>query len=472
MTMDVGLLSRVLWRLRALRARDRWTHDALRRHQQQALRALRDHAYAGSRFYRQLHRGLEDAPLECLPTVTKAQLMERFDDASTDPALTLAGVEAHAAVMAERNAADLYLGRYRVNATSGSTGRRGLFVFDRAEWAWVIASFARPQEWAGARVSLGHRRKTVTVASTTPWHMSSQVADTVRSPFVDSQRISAATPLAEIGSRLNEAQPEVLIAYASMMRLLADEALSGRLRIAPAQVFTSSEPLTEESRRRIEQAWGKVLFDQYATTECGSLAMECERHTGLHLAEDLTLVEVVDGDNRPVAPGGFGEKVLITALFSRTLPLIRYEISDSVRLAARPCSCGRPFALLDAVQGRLEDILELPGADGGTVRVHPHVFHRIMDTVPVTAWQVAQEPAALRLRLAAPPSRPIDTAALVAALRSSLAAQGVAALPIEAERVDAIPRTASGKAPLVVALRPAAAAPAVSTGGGTEHAGV
>ena len=460
MTMDVGLLARVLWRLRALRTRDRWTHESLRRHQQRELRALRDHAHAGSRFYRELHRGLEDAPLECLPTVTKAQLMERFDDVSTSPAITMAGVEAHAAAMAERTAAGLYLGRYRVNATSGSTGRRGLFVFDRAEWAWIIASFARPQEWAGARVALGHRRKTVTVASTTPWHMSSQVADSVQSPFVDSERISAATPLSEIVARLNDVQPEVLIAYASMMRLLADEALAGALRIAPAQVFTSSEPLTEEARRRIEQAWGQVLYDQYATTECGSLAMECERHAGLHLAEDLTLVEVVDAHNQPVPPGEFGEKVLITALFSRTLPLIRYEISDSVRLAAEPCACGRPFALLDAVQGRLEDILELPGAGGGTVRVHPHVFHRIMDTAPVAAWQVAQEPAGLRLRLAAPPSRPIDSASIVAAVRNSLAAQGVAALPIEVERVDAIPRTAAGKAPLVVALRPSPLPPA------------
>jgi phenylacetate-coenzyme A ligase PaaK-like adenylate-forming protein len=45
--------------------------------------------------------------------------------------------------------------------------------------------------------------------------------------------------------------------------------------------------------------------------------------------------------------------VLVTVLFSRTLPLIRYEMSDSVRLAADPsCGCGRPYRLLDAIQGR------------------------------------------------------------------------------------------------------------------------
>ena len=49
-------------------------------------------------------------------------------------------------------------------------------------------------------------------------------------------------------------------------------------------------------------------------------------------------------------------------------------------------------------------------------------------------------------------------------MRRNLAAQGVAALPIEAERVDTIPRTASGKAPLVVALRPSSLPPSAHAG--------
>ena len=84
----------------------------------------------------------------------------------------------------------------------------------------------------------------------------------------------------------------MLIAYASMSRILADQHLAGRLHIRPRAIFTSSEVLTEETRRRIVQAWGERLFNQYAATECGSLAAECDHHRGMHLMEDLVIVEV------------------------------------------------------------------------------------------------------------------------------------------------------------------------------------
>jgi phenylacetate-coenzyme A ligase PaaK-like adenylate-forming protein len=118
-----------------------------------------------------------------------------------------------------------------------------------------------------------------------------------------------------------------------MMRILADEQLARRLQIRPRAVFTSSEVLTEETRRRIVQAWGERLFNQYAATEVGSLAAECEHHRGMHLMEDLVIVEVVDRNNSHVPPGAYGDKLLITVLGSRTQPLIRYELDDSVRLS-------------------------------------------------------------------------------------------------------------------------------------------
>jgi len=125
----------------------------------------------------------------------------------------------------------------------------------------------------------------------------------------------------------------------------------------PRQVLPSSEVLTPDTRRRVEQAWGQVLFNQYAATETGSIAAECEHHMGMHLLEDFLMIEVVDHANRPVPPGVYGEKLLVTVLFNRTQPLIRYEISDSVRLSQAMCPSGRPYRLIDAVQGRMEEVL-------------------------------------------------------------------------------------------------------------------
>jgi len=72
--------------------------------------------------------------------------------------------------------------------------------------------------------------------------------------------------------------------------------------------------------------------------------------------------EVVDKRNRPVPLGAEGDRLLITTLFSRTLPLIRYELHDRVRLAMKPCPCGRPLALIDAIYERTEDVLAFPAS--------------------------------------------------------------------------------------------------------------
>lgn len=172
----------------------------------------------------------------------------------------------------------------------------------------MIASFARGQEWSGAKVDLLRRRRMATVASISPWHMSSQVA--VTTPSTPSIRIAASSPLESIVQQLNGWQPNLLIAYASMSRILAEEQLAGRLHIAPERVFTSSEVLTDETRRRVKAAWGDEPFNQYGATETADIAAEYKLCRRMHVFEDLLLVEVVDEQYRPVPRGEYGAKHL------------------------------------------------------------------------------------------------------------------------------------------------------------------
>lgn len=201
-------------------------------------------------------------------------------------------------------------------------------------------------------------------------------------------------------ARLNQLRPDVLVAYASMIRVLAGEQLAGRLRIAPRGVNSSSEVLTAEARADATRAWNVAPFNVYAATETGGVAAECAHHTGMHLSEDLVIPEVVDDAYRPVPPGESGDRLLVTVLFSRTVPLIRYEMTDRVRLATRACPCGLPFRLLEAVEGRTDDMLELPGRDGGTTAIHPVVFHRVLDLIDAAGWQVRQHDGQLEVRVA------------------------------------------------------------------------
>jgi putative adenylate-forming enzyme len=445
-TMDPLTIAKLLRDRRALRRRDRWTRRSLEQHQATALRDLRDFAFARSPFYARLHAGLERRPLHELPVVTKAMLMERFDEVVTDRAVSLEAVRAYL----ERAVHDALFGdRYRVAATSGSTGLRGIFLYDADEWRAVLASYARANDWAGLRAGLTHRMRLAVVSSRVPTHQSAIVGRTLESPAVKALRLDATTPLAQIVAALNDFHPESLVGYASMIHALAREQLEGRLHIAPKAVTCASEALTAEMRRRIARAWSEP-FEVYAATETAGIASDCERHRK-HLYEDLVVAEVVDESHRPVPPGVFGNKLLVTVLFSRTLPLIRYELSDRVVLSTETCACGRPFGVVAAIEGRREDVLRLPGPNGERVEVHPNVVHRALEDVAASAWQVAQEQDGIHVLVAGARSE-LDADALARRLDTELRAAGAAPMRIVVDRVDAIPKTALGKTPLVRAL--------------------
>lgn len=470
--MNLQLMLKLLHTLEQLRQHERWARPQLLAYQAETLHRQREYVYAHSPFYQRFHKGLFERPLSELPVLTKTMMMEQFDDLVTDRQIRLETVRGYTA----KNAGNTrYLGRYWVTATSGSSGQPGFFLFSEPEWIMIMASFARAQEWSGARVNLLRRRKMATVASISPWHMSSQVAATAQTWWTPSLRIAASELLETIVQRLNDWQPQMLIAYASMARILAEEQLAGRLHIHPEKVYTSSEVLTDETRRRIKTAWGDEPYNQYASTETASIAAECESGRRLHLFEDLVIVEVVDEQYRLVPPGEYGTKLLITTLFSRTQPLIRYELNDSVRLTAEACSCGnlescscaicncvkverctcgRPFALLESVQGRMEDTLLLPAAAGGRVAVPPLVFNHIMDILPVSGWQVIQEADDSLTVLLSSGQDGQAGQALAAQLRQTLASHGAEVPHITIQLVEMIPKTAAGKAPLIKAYQP------------------
>jgi phenylacetate-CoA ligase len=312
-----------------------------------------------------------------------------------------------------------------------------------------VASFARPYNWAGKKISPTRRVKMASVASGLSWHLSARVRSTLPNWWTPSLSMAASDPLDSITQCLNDWQPEVMMAFASMMRILADEQCAGRLHVAPHTMFSISEVLTEETRRRVKAAFGLDLFNQYGVTECGCLGAECTAHQGLHLAEDMVIVEAVDRNNQPVYPGQYSEKLLITSLFSYTQPLIRYELGDSVQMRQELCSCGRPYTLVSDIQGKVQETLYFPAVTGTKeIPLHPTVFKRVMDNIPATGWQIIQDRDALNVLMAGLPDS-FDERVLAENLCRALTNQGVVVPPLQIERVSVIPRNPSGKAPLI-----------------------
>ena len=287
------------------------------------------------------------------------------------------------------------------------------------------------------------------VSSRVPTHQSAVVGASLRSGIVPTLRLDVTAPMGETVAALNRFQPRVLVGYASALNPLAAEQRAGRLNISPQGVMSDSEVLSPHAASELAAAWGSAPFDVYAATETAGIAFPCI-YRNRHVYEDLLIIEPVDQAWNAVPPGTTGAKLLVTVPFSRTLPLIRYEMSDTVRLDGRGCSCGRPFTLLEDIEGRIEDILHLPGA-AGVVNVHPIVFHHVLDEAGSAGWQVIQEPSGLRVLLAglAPG---VSTEGVRAAVAGALTTAGVVATHVDVQIVERVERTALGKAPFVRGL--------------------
>jgi phenylacetate-CoA ligase len=439
---------------RGLIGHDRWSADQLEALQRRRLTEMVRHATTASSFYRERYAGLDPGDpveLDRLPVVDKATVMERFDDLVTDPRLTLAAVEAHLDGL-DRD--ELLLGRYRAMATGGSTGRKGVFVADRAEWRQYLAGFLRWNHYIGLRPRLPRRQRIASIAAARPLHMSYRMAASIDVGMYKVLRLEAAAAPAAMVEALNRHQPEFLYAYGSVLELLAAEQLDGRLRISPAIIASSGETHTDELRDAIRAAWATSSFELYGMTEAGIIGSHCERHTGIHLFEDQAIFEVVDERGDPVPAGQVGHKLLVTNLVTRTQPLIRYEISDMVAVAGERCPCGRPFRLLAGIEGRNDDILYLPATAGGTAAVHPLALRTALAGIPGLAqYKVVHDTDGLHVRAALRPGAvPDRTIHLVTTrLAERLAAQGVASPPVQVELRDSLQdeRDTAGKFKLV-----------------------
>ena len=271
------------------------------------------------------------------------------------------------------------------------------------------------------------------IASGHAMHLTGRMSRGLDVGLHDLLRLDATTPVEGMVAPLNRHQPEFLYSYPSILEQLAAEQQAGRLRIAPTTLVSSGEAHTTQTARAIRAVWDVPWFDMYGATEAPVLGAHCAAHTGLHLFEDLTIVEVVDEHDRPVPPGQPGHRVLLTNLVNRTQPLIRYQLSDLVTLAAEPCPCGRPFRLLRAVDGRNDDILVMRD-----VPVHPMVFRNALAAVPgLRQYRIHhKQRGSTRLTVEAALGDTTTAEQVRAAITTALAAAGVTGAQIEIHVVD------------------------------------
>jgi phenylacetate-coenzyme A ligase PaaK-like adenylate-forming protein len=339
----------------------RWDADRLAGERQRRLRELLQWAADRSPFWRARLAGRDlttftEADLPSLPILTRAEMMEDFDRLVTVPGLTLARVTDHI----EHLDGDRYLdGEYRAIKTSGATGSEAVHVYG---WDSFVTFVMQGSRWTGQR---GEPAEAVLaqVFSCSPQHESGifHAFSTFESGGPPSHCFSGTMPLPELVAGLNAADPavEVLQAWPSVIRLLALEAVAGRLTVTPTWVSVAGEVCTPPVREAVRAAWGLELSEFWGCSE-GTYAFPCGVGEGMHISDDLVILEPVDTEGNVVPFGQPADRVLLTNLFNLDQPLIRYDLADGMTITDEPCPCGCAHRRITDVQGRLNGAFEWP----------------------------------------------------------------------------------------------------------------
>lgn len=305
--------------------------------------------------------------------------------------------------------------RCMTTRTSGSTGKPLEIVCTRRERSRFSPSFFRPYLAWGLRP---HHRLTYfqarkEVLDTRSWYEKLGL-------FRRQTLFSGDEPRVWMES-IRRWRPFMVHGYSMTLKLLADAARSAGSDLRVPLVVTTSGVIDESGRSTIESALGARVADIYASEEAGTvIAWECPVCPGYHVCIDSVVVEFLH-EGRPAKPGEEAS-VIITNLNNFTMPFIRYDQGDIVRLSEHRPICGRGLPLIDSIRGRAGDYIVLPSGR----RLTPHSFFLVLDhAVGVGQWQIVQEERG-RIVVRMAPARPdlkLDVDGLVEQLREIVGAE-------------------------------------------------
>jgi phenylacetate-CoA ligase len=154
--------------------------------------------------------------------------------------------------------------------------------------------------------------------------------------------------------KINAYRPTLIRGYANSLFELCDYATRKKLRLyAPKAVISAAELLTPGMRQMIESAFKTHVFDFYGSREVNGLAGECIKGR-MHQFTFFNHIEVLNPHDQPVGASEEG-RVVVTNLTNYAMPLIRYDIGDTVVRGDNVCACGSPLPTLRKVTGRVGD---------------------------------------------------------------------------------------------------------------------
>lgn len=352
------------------------SYNELKKQQENKLRHMIDFAYKNVPFYHKLFNRLNLSPddireikdLEKLPILTKDIIISNWDDFKP---------------------VNLNKTKYYTWSTGGTTGTPLKFRISKYDRFLGGAILYRGWNYGG--YNLGD--KMIFLAGTalnvgSKFSLMSKINETTRNLKKFSSFDMGSLDMDKYLKSINSFKPKFFRGYASSLDFFAKYVEENNLKVnSPVSVFTTAEKLYPAMRKRIENAFDSVVYDNYGLNDGGVSAFECSEHNGLHIDTEKSIMEIIDSDKTQM-DNGIGD-IIATNLTNYSMPLIRYATGDMGHIIEDSCSCGRNSRLLKEVIGRSVDILQTPEGKS----VHGWFFLYIMWEYckGVKEYQVVQE---------------------------------------------------------------------------------
>jgi phenylacetate-CoA ligase len=419
--MGINLINYFRYRntLNSLQKNTKLSIQQLRLLQEKKLRKILYHAYHHVPYYNSLFRSTEILPnnIKCIDDLRKLPI-------TTKATLKTLGTSAHAK--------NCDLNKCSRHKTSGSTGMPLEIIYDSTAAAYASASYERARRENGYNP---HKDIFLNISG-----QSYRPSWLQKFGLNNRYTLNVLHPLVEQMNVMRAVNPTVLWGYPSAIQIIAQQIEQNEIESAVRLVFTASEINPSDIKDYISSVFNADVIDVYGSWETGCIAWECEKHEGYHVSMDNVVIEIVDHNGDPVAPGERG-KVVVTNLNSYAMPFIRYELGDIAVSTDEECSCGRAGFLMKQIEGRYDDFIK---TSSGNI-VSPRIFTLTFRSIPnISGFQIIQEKLDL-IHVFVEPSPTADRSQIQSTVISELHQILGRSMDIEVTFVDAINRTSSGK---------------------------
>jgi phenylacetate-CoA ligase len=247
-----------------------------------------------------------------------------------------------------------------VNKTSGSSGHPFIFAKDKVAHALSWASFQDRYQWFNLDLNRSRQARFYGIPLDFLGYQKERLKDRLgnryRFPIFDLSH----KKMGGILTKFKSTSFDYINGYTSSVVLFAKYLKKHKLilkKVCPSlkACIVTSEMLFESDKKLMEAQFGVPVINEYGASELGLIAFQNKKNQ-FQLDSELLFIEILDDKNQPL-PNGETGRIVITSLYNKAHPFIRYDIGDMGTLS-RKSTVKMP--ILEGLQGRTNDVARLP----------------------------------------------------------------------------------------------------------------